>query len=186
MGNITRCYCWSHLRRYFVDALPSDISKPEATLPTQAIEYCKKLFTIEREIEFLSAKERKTQRQERSKPVLEAFWSWVEINKNKCLPKSKLYKAFNYAANQEEGLMNFLKDGNIAISNNLAENSIRPFTIGRKNWMFSGSPEGAKASAATYSIVETAKANNLNPYNYLLFIFKYMPGVRFDEEPEWL
>ena len=82
--------------------------------------------------------------------------------------------------------MNFLKDGNIALSNNLTENSIRPFTIGRKNWLFSGSPEGAKASATVYSIIETAKANYINPYDYLLYIFNFMPGVRFDEEPEWL
>ncbi len=186
VGNITRCYCWSHLRRYFVDALPSDIKSPEATLPTIAIEYCKKLFVIESELEALSSEARKIQRQERSKPVLEAFWSWVEINKDNCLPKSKLFKAFNYAINQKEGLMNFLKDGNIAISNNLAENSIRPFTIGRKNWLFSGSPEGADASAAVYSVIETAKANNINPYDYLVYIFKFLPGVRFDDEPEFL
>lgn len=184
--NITRCYCWSHLRRYFVDALPSDLKKPEATLPTQAIKYCKKLFKIETELESLSAEERKIQRHEQSIPVLEAFWLWVDKNKDNCLPKSKLYKAFTYAINQKEGLMNFLQDGNIAISNNLAENSIRPFTVGRKNWLFSGSPEGAKASATVYSIIETAKANNINPYDYLLYIFKFMPGVRFDEEPEWL
>jgi hypothetical protein len=82
--------------------------------------------------------------------------------------------------------MRFLEDGNIAISNNLAENSIRPFTVGRRNWLFSGSPEGAKASAAVYSIVETAKANNINPYEYLRYIFKFLPGIRFLEEPEIL
>lgn len=158
----------------------------EATLPTQAIQYCKELFKIESELESLTPKERKKQRQERSKPILEAFWSWVNANRDNCLPQSKLYKAFNYAINQKEGLMQFLEEGNISITNNLAENSIRPFTLGRKNWLFSGSPEGAKASAAVYSIIETAKANDINPYNYLLYIFKYMPGVRFDEEPEWL
>jgi hypothetical protein len=87
---------------------------------------------------------------------------------------------------QKEGLMKFLIDGNITISNNLAENSIRPFTVGRRNWLFSGSPEGAAASAVVYSIVETAKANNINPYEYLRYIFKYLPGVRFIEEPEFL
>ena len=184
--NITRCYCWSHLRRYFVDALPADIKQPEVTLPKQAIEYCGKLFKIEDEIEKLTPDEKKIQRQKRSKPVLEAFWSWVDANRDNCLPKSKLAKAFVYATNQKEGLMNFLKDGNIAISNNLAENSIRPFTVGRRNWLFSGSPEGAAASAAVYSIVETAKANNINPYEYLRYIFKYLPGVRFNEEPEFL
>jgi transposase len=184
--NITRCYCWSHLRRYFVDALPKDIQSPEATLPSQAIEYCGKLFKIEDEIEKLTPDERKKQRQKRSKPVLDAFWLWVNENKDNCLPKSKLAKAFGYALNQKEGLMNFLKDGSIASSNNLAENSIRPFTVGRRNWLFSGSPEGAAASAAVYSIVETAKANGLNPYEYLRYIFKYLPGVRFEEEPEFL
>ncbi|HEX3029730.1 MAG TPA: IS66 family transposase [Clostridia bacterium] len=186
VDDITRCYCWSHLRRYFVDALPPDVNQPQATLPSQAIEYCKKLFKIEDEIEKLTPEEKKKQRQERSKPVLDAFWSWVENNKSNCLPKSKLAKAFGYALNQKEGLMNFLKDGNIAISNNLAENSIRPFTVGRRNWLFSGSPEGATASAAVYSIIETAKANGLNPYEYLRYIFKYLPGVRINEEPEFL
>ncbi len=186
VDDITRCYCWSHLRRYFVDALPADVNQPEATLPSQAIEYCGKLFKIEEEIEKLSPEDKKKQRQERSKPVLDAFWSWVNENKDTCLPKSKLAKAFGYALNQKEGLMNFLKDGNIAISNNLAENSIRPFTVGRRNWLFSGSPEGASASAAVYSIVETAKANGLNPYEYLRYIFKYLPGVCFNEEPGFL
>lgn len=183
---ITRCYCFAHLRRYFVDALPPDIQKPEATLPSKAIEYCNKLFKIEEQIEKLPPNEKQKQRQERSKPILDAFWAWVDENIDNCLPKSKLAKAFGYALNQKDGLMNFLQDGNIAISNNLAENSIRPFTVGRRNWLFSGSPEGAAASAAVYSIVETAKANGLNPYDYLRYIFKYLPGVCFTEEPEYL
>ncbi len=186
VNNITRCYCWSHLRRYFVDALPPDVNKPEATLPSQAIEYCGKLFKIEDEIENLPAEKKKMLRHERSKPVLDAFWSWIDVNKETCLPKSKLAKAFGYAINQKEGLMNFLKDGNIAISNNLAENSIRPFTVGRRNWLFSGSPEGAAVSAAVYSIVETAKTNGLNPYEYLRYILKFMPGLRYIEYPELL
>ena len=186
VDDITRCYCWSHLRRYFVDALPADVSQPEATLPSQAIRYCKKLFKIEDEIENLTPNEKKKQRQECSKPVLDAFWLWISENKDNCLPKSKLAKAFGYALNQKEGLMNYLKDGNIPISNNLAENSIRPFTVGRRNWLFSGSPEGAAASATVYSIVETAKANGINPYEYLRYIFKYLPGVRIDEEPAFL
>ncbi|MFA9378188.1 MAG: IS66 family transposase [Lachnotalea sp.] len=184
--DITRCFCWSHLRRYYVDALPTDIKSPEATLPSTAIGYCNKLFKIEKEIGDLPIDEKKSQRQKRSKPVLDAFWAWIEANKDKCLPKSKLYTAFGYSLNQKEGLMQFINDPNIAISNNLAENSIRPFTVGRRNWLFAGSPEGASASAAVYSIVETAKANNLNPYEYLKYIFKYLPGVRFDKEPEFL
>lgn len=82
--------------------------------------------------------------------------------------------------------MNYLKDGNCSISNNLAENSIRPFTIGRKNWLFSGSPKGASASATVYSIIESAKANGLNPFKYLQFIFSELPGEQFGEHPEFL
>ena len=82
--------------------------------------------------------------------------------------------------------MNYLRDGNCSISNNLAENSIRPFTVGRKNWLFSGSPKGAAASVAVYSIIESAKANGLNPYKYLKYIFNELPGVQFEREPEFL
>jgi transposase len=184
--NVTRCFCWSHLRRYFVDALPKDVTNPESTIPKQAIEYCNKLFKLEEEMEKFSPNERKNQRQKRSKRLVETFFKWVEENQGDCLPKSKLAAAFVYAGNQKEGLMRFLEDGNIPLSNNLAENSIRPFTVGRRNWLFCGSPRGADASALVYSIVETAKANNLNPYKYLLHIFKYLPGMRFDEEPEYL
>ena len=183
---ITRCFCWSHLRRYFVDALPKDIKSPEATLPSIAIDYCNKLFKIEKELASLEPEKRRMKRLEQEKPVLDAFWSWVDENAHLCLPKSKLYKAFNYAINQKEGLMNFLKDGNCSVSNNLAENSIRPFTIGRRNWLFSASPKGADASAAVYSIIETAKANELNPYEYLKYIFKNLPGVQFGQHPEFL
>lgn len=183
---ITRCLCWAHLRRYFVDALPKDINSPEATLPSQGIEFCNKLFDIEKKLEGLTIEERKQERLKQEKPILDAFWSWVEKSKNSILPKSKLSEAFKYSLNQKVELMNYLKDGNCAISNNLAENSIRPFTIGRKNWLFSGSPKGASASAAVYSIIESAKANGLNPYKYLYYIFKELPGVQFGQCPEFL
>lgn len=184
--NITRCLCWTHLRRYFVDALPKDIHSAEATLPAQGIDFCNKLFAEEKLIEKLSADKRKEQRLEKETPILDAFWSWINSIKDTCLPKSKLGKAINYAVNNRDGFMNYLLDGNCAISNNLSENSIRPFTIGRKNWLFSGSPKGAEASAIIYSLIETAKANNLEPYSYLLFILKNLPGVQFETHPEFL
>jgi len=141
---------------------------------------------LEKGLEVLSSEERKTQRLKQQMPVLEAFWLWIDSIKGHILPKSKLGSAVNYALNQKEGLMNYLKDGNCCLSNNLAENRIRPFTIGRKNWLFSGSPKGAAASAAVYSIIETAKANGLNPYKYLHFILKNLPGAQFQRYPELL
>ena len=186
IANVTRCLCWAHLRRKFVDALPKDTHNPEATLPSEGIAYCNKLFEIEKSLENLSSEQRQMERLEREKPVLDAFWAWVESARGKIVPKSKLGEALNYARNHQREFMNYLLDGNCSISNNLAENSIRPFTIGRKNWLFSGSPKGAAASAAIYSIIETAKANDLNPYKYLLYLFKQLPAVAFLQHPEFL
>lgn len=183
---VTRCLCWAHTRRKFVDALPKDIHRPEATLASEGIAFCNKLFEIEKTLEELSSEQRRLERLKQEKPVLDAFWAWIYSIKDKVLPKSKLSEALHYALNNKEELMNYLKDGNCSISNNLAENSIRPFTIGRKNWLFSGSPKGATASAAVYSIIESAKANGLNPYKYLYFIFSQLPGVLFRQHPEFL
>lgn len=186
VDNITRCLCWSHLRRNFVDALPKNIRGPDDTLPGQGIFYCNKLFEIEKTLEDLSGEERKAERLKQEMPLLDAFWAWVDSARDKVLPKSKLAEALQYALNHKQEFLNYLEDGNCAISNNLAENCIRPFTIGRKNWLFSGSPKGAAASAAVYSMVESAKANGLNPYKYLYYIFSELPGVQFGQHPEFL
>ena len=186
VDRITRCLCWSHLRRNFVDALPKDIRGTDDTLAGQGINYCNKLFEIEKSLDNLSQEERKSARLKQEVPLLEAFWSWAESTRDKVLPKSKLGEALSYALNHRIELMNYLEDGNCSISNNLAENCIRPFTIGRKNWLFSGSPKGATASAIVYSMVESAKANGLNPYKYLRYIFSELPGVQFIQHPEFL
>ena len=155
----------------------------EATLPATGIAYCNHLFDWERKFKNLSPEDRKKQRLEKEKPVLEAFWSWAENTISKVLPKSNIGKALQYALNHKEKLETYLEDGNCVISNNIAENSIRPFTIGRKNWTFCGSPEGANASACVYSLVETAKANGLNPYKYLEFLLARLPGANFQANP---
>jgi transposase len=184
--DIHHCLCWAHVRRYFKDALPKDMESPEATLPATGVAYCNQLFDWERKFKSLTAEERKRMRLEKEKPVLDAFWSWVETSIQKVLPKSSIGKAFQYALNQKDKLQTYLEDGNCVISNNIAENSIKPFTVGRKNWQFCGSPEGAKASACVYSLVETAKANGLNPYKYLEFLLTRLPGSNFKTNPNIL
>ena len=92
----------------------------------------------------------------------------------------------NYAAANRKGLEAYLQDGRCNISNNLAEGSIRPFTIGRKNWLFSGSPKGATASAAIYSLMETCKANEIDPYKYLIYLLEHLPNEPFQRQPEIL
>ena len=181
-----RCLCYTHLRRSFADALPKDLKDPAATRPAEAILRLNKIFDIESELAGLSPENRKEERIRREKPLLEAFWSWSEKNAVGVLPKSKLATAFGYALNHRKEFFNYLEDGNCSISNSLAENCIRPFVIGRKNWLFSGSPKGAKASAGIYTLVETAKANGLSPEKYIKHILADMPGSAFLEFPEYL
>ena len=183
--SVTRCGCWAHLRRYFVEAIPD--KKAAGAPPTTAEvgrDYCNKLFEIEKELVSLSQDKRKEERLRLEKPVLEAFWCWLDSLTP--LQGSRLGKAVTYAQNQKPYMENYLLDGRCSISNNVAENSIRPFTVGRKNWLFSDTPKGAEASAAVYSIVETAKANNLNIYTYLNYLLLYMPDMEYRRYPEIL
>ena len=137
-------------------------------------------------MEALPPDQKKKERLIREKPLLEAFWSWAEKSAIGELPKSKLSKAFHYALNNREGFWTYLEDGNCSISNSLAENCIRPFVIGRKNWLFSDTPAGARASAVIYSIVETAKANNLASRDYIQFLFENLPDMEIQTHPERL
>ncbi len=174
-----RCLCWAHARRKFVDAKPTGVDDLTNTLVQKGLDYIGKLFQIEGELKGLSPEERKKLRLEKEKPFLNAFWQWAEESRYKVLPRSKISTALNYALTNREMLETYLKDGKCAISNNLAENSIRPFTVGRKNWLFSGSPKGADASAKVYSIIETCEANGLNVEKYLNYIFKELPKEEY-------
>lgn len=185
LDGITRCGCWAHLRRKFVEAIPQ---KKAEGAPLTAAEigrdYCNRLFKLEEELKTLSPEERKCKRLELEIPVLEAFWCWLDMLEP--LKGSALGKAVTYARNQRPYMENFLLDGRCAISNNAAENAIRPFTVGRKNWLFADTPKGATASAAVYSLVETAKANGLNVYTYLQYLLIYMPDTDWHNHPEEL
>ena len=111
--------------------------------------------------------------------MVSAYFAWIRELEPSILPKSLLGKAFTYARNQEANLRNYLKDGRLEISNNRAERSIKPFVIGRKNWLFANTPAGATSSAIIYSIVETAKENGLNPYPYLEYLLESIPNLNF-------
>ena len=185
LKDITRCGCWAHLRRKFIEAIPS--KKDNDTSLTSAEigrNYCNQLFKIEDSLKDLSPDERFHKRLELEKPVLEAFWCWLE--NLTVLKGSALGKAVIYAKNQKPYMENYLLDGRLAISNNAAENAIRPFTVGRKNWLFADTPKGAAASAVVYSLIETAKANSLNVYTYLEYLLLYMPDVDWRNDPAQL
>ena len=185
LTGITRIGCWAHLRRKFVEAIPAKKS-PDEPLTSAEIgrQYCDKLFAIEDSLKDLTPEERKLKRLELEKPVLEAFWCWLDsVN---ALKGSALGKAVTYAKNQKPYMENYLLDGRCSLSNNAAENAIRPFTVGRKNWLFADTPKGASASAAVYSLVETAKANGLNIFEYLYYLLLYMPDTAWQQHPELL
>ena len=129
---------WAHVRRKFHEAIVVD---SEDSIAKTARNYCDKLFSIESELDRLTTEERFNERLTQEKPVFEAFRSWAEKIAPTVLPKTQLGKAFEYAFKRWEFLGNYFKDGDCAISNNAAENAIRPFTIGRKNWLFSDTPK---------------------------------------------
>jgi len=141
------------------------------------LDYCNRLFAIERQLKYVSDKERYDKRLEKSKPLLDEFYIWLKKQKQQTLPKSAFGQAITYCLNQWDGLNSFLLDGRLEIDNNRAERSIKPFVIGRKNWLFTNTPRGARGSAIIYSIIETAKENNLKPYNYLVYLFEQLPNI---------
>lgn len=185
-GEYQHCLCFAHCRRYFIEAIPLDNKGKEipGSKGAEGREFINLLFAVEEKIKDLSLEEKKKKRLEESKPILEAFWSWVE--KTSALPTTneKLTKALTYATNQRKGLDMFLKDGRIPISNNLCEANIKPFATARRAWLFADSQKGAKATAVLYTLVESAKANHLDIYEYLKYLLEEMPNNRHLEYPE--
>lgn len=169
----TLCGCLVHAKRKFHEA--SKIN-PENEFAKRGEAYLQKLFAIESTADEtqLNLEERRILREEKSKPILEEFYQWISETSLKILPQSLLGKAITYAINQKEYLSSFLLDSRIQLSNNLAEQSIKMFVIGRKNFLFSNTPNGAGASATIYGIIQTAIANNLKPQSYLEYILGQM------------
>lgn len=177
--------CWAHLRRKFMDAqkaMPKGKSAGNTAVNT-ALGFCTKIFKEDKRINTLALEKRYEERQKHLKPLLDDFYAWAKtVN---ATPKGALGKALTYLEKQWPYLNNVLLDGRLELTNNLAERSIKPFVIGRKNFLFAVSPKGAQSSAIMFSIVETAKENKLNPYNYLCHIFKTAPNLD-RTKPDWI
>ena len=182
LPGVKRCSCWAHMRRYFVDAVPKGKEFDYSNATVQGIQFCTKLFDYERIAaeRKMDPDHRKAYRLQKEKPVLDAFWEWLEQQRPH--RGTRFEKAVNYAQNRKESLMMYLEDGHCSFSNNLSENAIRPFTVGRKNWLFSSSSKGAEASALTYTMVEMAKANGLNVYRYLEYLLEHRPNAKMTDE----
>lgn len=142
------------------------------------------MFQIERKIKHLSAEERAQVRQQEAKPIVDEFFDWIDPSP--FFNKNAIGKAADYTLKRKEELMGFLKSGNVAIDNNPAENAIRPNVIGRKNWLFSVSEAGAKVNAICLSLAETAKANGIDFYEYLVKLMTELPNLPIHQQPEIL
>ncbi|WP_339084305.1 IS66 family transposase [Teredinibacter turnerae] len=182
---ITRLGCWAHARRKFKEA--QDLQKKGKTgKADQALAFIRRLYAIEKRIKDKPPDKRFAIRHKEAAPVLKKLKDWMEKSLNTVPPKTAIGKALVYLNNQWGRLVAYLEDGRYPMDNNAAERAIRPFTIGRKNWLFSKSQAGAKASANLYSLIETAKANKLNIYDYLTHVFKELPNAQSIEDIEAL
>jgi len=189
-NSIIRIGCWDHARRKFVDAIKGLSTKRKGSGKVSkadvALSKIRKLYAIEDKIKSKTAQERHERRQQLSVPLLKNLKSWLEQNISK-LPKDSLtYRAMYYTLNQWETLIRYCENGELRISNILAENALRPLAIGRRNWLFSDTPKGAQGSATCYSLIETAKANGLEPYDYLHYVLQHIAAADTVEKLEAL
>ena len=179
---VHRCTCYAHIRRYFYDAIPKGCGNDITNPAVQGVMYCNKLFDFERKYAERGYKPetRMKRRLKDEKPVIEAFIAWAD--RQPVSGSSKFAKAVTYLRNRRDYLMTYLEDGRCSISNNWSENSVRPLTIGRKNWLFSTSVDGANASMGIYTIVEMASLYGLSRYKYLEYLLEHRPSMDMSDE----
>ena len=165
-----------------MDAVPKGKNLDYGQPAVQGILYIDRLFRLEETIKAKSTTfdSLKKARLEKEVPVIEGFLSWLDMQKP--TRGSRMDKAVTYIQNRRSYLMTYLEDGRCSFSNNLSENAIRPFTVGRKNWLFCDTPNGAQASAIVYTMVEMAKANGVNVYHYLTYLLEKQPNDSMSDE----
>lgn len=174
--NLRIAGCWAHARRRFdeaVKALPK--ANRKTSLAYRALKQIQAIYREENKLCDMTSEERLEHRQNKVKPLVDAYFSWVKTNMGRVPAKSKTHNGFSYSVNQEPYLKVFLEDGDVPIDNNSAEQSIRGFCIGKKNWVMIDTIAGADSSAIIYSLAETAKANNLKPYDYFEYLLTEIP-----------
>jgi transposase len=185
--DITIAGCWSHARRRFsnvVKAMGKEASKN--TLAYDALKQIAVIYKIDNDLQDLKLEERVARRQLHVKPQVEAFFAWIKTHQHEVPAQSETGKGFTYCLNQEKYLKTFLENGYVPLDNNACESAIRGFCIGKKNWQMIDTINGAKASAIIYSIAETAKANNLKPYQYFKYLLEQIPKHMDDKDISFL
>jgi transposase len=185
-GGLVQLGCMAHARRKFSDAIKGQGKNKRAGKAHQGLAWIQKLYRIEKQArtQQLAPADRKAYRQKHAVPILDKLRTWLDTSLPNMPPGTLTGKALNYLHNEWPKLIRYLEDGRLEIDNNLAENAIRPFVIGRKNFLFSDSVHGVKASANLYSLIESAKANGLEPYQYLRQVFTALPQAESVEDIE--
>lgn len=178
---VVRVGCMAHARRYFADAKKSGSNK-SGTLSEEGLEYFAALYKIEKYCKDFSPEERFKIRQSESKPILDSFLTWWSKAVPKAPPMSKIGEALKYLSTQWRSLIRYVEDGRLSIDNNCLETWIRPFAIGRNNWMFSDTPAGASSSALLYSLIQSARMNGVNVHRYLGWLFTEYPKTNPSED----
>ena len=185
--DLTVAGCWVHARRPFAEFIKAvDEETASKTVARQAYDMITEIMHIDNTLDDLSAADRKKQRRLLLSGKVDAYFAWVKESYSRLLRNSKIGKALAYSINQEVYLRVFLSDGNVPMDNNYAEQAIRPFTIGRKNFVLIESSNGAKASAILYSLVETAKANMVNTYEYFNLLLTEIPKHMDDKDLKFI
>jgi len=187
-NRLTHAGCMAHARRKFDEAIRAQGKKKKRGLAHRGLSLINKLYRVEKQArkQQMSSDERHGHRQTHARPVIDELRRWLDASRHKVPPTSMTGKAMAYLDNEWDKLIVYLQDGRLEIDNNKTENAIRPFVIGRKNWLFSASVKGVKSSANLYSLIETAKANGLEPYAYLRQVFTQLPRAASVEEIESL
>ena len=178
--------CMAHARRKFSEAVKAQGKSKKAGKAQHGLALIQKLYRVEKQARAFTPDQRHEHRLSHAKPILDRLRHWLDESLPQVPPGMAAGKALNYLNNEWSKLTGYLEDGRLEIDNNLAENAIRPFVIGRKNWLFSDSLAGVKASANLYSLIETAKANELEPYAYLRYLYTHLPRAASVEDIEAL
>jgi len=187
-NGLTHVGCMAHARRKFSEAVKAQgkNKNKKRGKAHQGLALIQKLYRVEKQARTLTPEDRYGHRQRHARPILDALRAWLDEALPQVPPATTTGKALNYLKNEWDKLIHYLDDGRLEIDNNGAENAIRPFVVGRKNWIFSTSVRGVKASANLYSLIETAKANGLEPYTYLRHLFTELPKAETVEAIEAL
>ena len=176
----------AHCRRRFDEVIKSQGKHRKKGLAEEALAQIQKLYAVEKAARDMSPAERQRHREIHARPLWDTLRTWLAIHRPGVPPQSALGRALTYLANEWDKLVVYLTDGRIPIDNNATENCLRPFCLGRKNWLFHDTVAGAQASANLYGLIETAKACGLEPYHYLRRIFTDLPKARTLEDIEAL